>query len=139
MDLVSHADLARLHPTDALHPERPERMVALHECFGFRETREATDAELLRCHEPAYVERIRTLREARHLDADTWGSETTSRAARLAAGAAVEAALTGSRDAARHAAMLDPHTAAELPLDEIAALMDELLECHDGRHDLFAR
>ena len=39
---------------------------------------------------------------------------------------AVEAALTGSRDAARRAAMLDPHTAAELPLDEIAALMDEL-------------
>jgi alpha-galactosidase len=52
---------------------------------------------------------------------------------------AVEAALTGSRDAARRAAMLDPHTAAELPLDEIAALMDELLDCHDARHDLHAR
>jgi alpha-galactosidase len=45
-------------------------------------------------------------------------------------GLAVEAALTGSRDAARRAAMLDPHTAAELPLDEIAALMDELVEAH---------
>ena len=45
-------------------------------------------------------------------------------------GLAVEAALTGSRDAARRAAMLDPHTAAELPLDEIAALMDELIEAH---------
>ena len=54
-------------------------------------------------------------------------------------GLAVEAALTGSRDAARHAAMLDPHTAAELTLDEIAALMDELIDCHDERHDLFAR
>jgi alpha-galactosidase len=43
---------------------------------------------------------------------------------------AVEAALTRSRDAAKHAAMLDPHTAAELPLDEIAALMDELIEAH---------
>ena len=52
---------------------------------------------------------------------------------------AVEAALTGSRDAAKRAAMLDPHTAAELPLDEIAALMDELLDCHDGRHDLRPR
>jgi alpha-galactosidase len=52
---------------------------------------------------------------------------------------AVEAALTGSRDAAKRAAMLDPHTAAELPLDEIAALMDELLDCHDERHDLRAR
>jgi alpha-galactosidase len=52
---------------------------------------------------------------------------------------AVEAALTGSRDAARRAAMLDPHTAAELSLDEIAALMDELIDCHDERHDLRAR
>ena len=52
---------------------------------------------------------------------------------------AVEAALTGSRDTAKHAAMLDPHTAAELALDEIAALMDELLDCHDERHDLPAR
>ncbi len=52
---------------------------------------------------------------------------------------AVEAALTGSRDAAKHAAMLDPHTAAELPLDEIAVLMDELIDCHDERHDLRAR
>ncbi len=52
---------------------------------------------------------------------------------------AVEAALTGSRDAAKRAAMLDPHTAAELTLDEIAALMDELIDCHDERHDLRAR
>ena len=52
---------------------------------------------------------------------------------------AVEAALTGSRDAAKRAAMLDPHTAAELPLDEIAALMDELIDCHDERHDLRPR
>ena len=45
-------------------------------------------------------------------------------------GLAVEAALTGDRQAARHAAMLDPHTAAELPLDEIARLIDELLDAH---------
>src|SRR5215210_6486686 len=54
-------------------------------------------------------------------------------------GLAVEAALTDSRDAAKHAAMLDPHTAAELPLDEIAALMDELIDCHDEWHDLRTR
>jgi alpha-galactosidase len=52
---------------------------------------------------------------------------------------AVEAALTGSRDAAKRAAMLDPHTAAELALDEIAALMDELIDCHSERHDLRPR
>jgi alpha-galactosidase len=52
---------------------------------------------------------------------------------------AVEAALTGSRDAAKHAAMLDPHTAAELTLDEIATLMDELLDWQDEHHELRAR
>jgi alpha-galactosidase len=45
-------------------------------------------------------------------------------------GLVVDAALTGSRDAARHAAMLDPHTAAELPLDEIADLVDALIDAH---------
>ena len=36
-------------------------------------------------------------------------------------GLTVEAALTGRREAMHHAAMLDPHTAAELSLDEIAS------------------
>ncbi len=47
-------------------------------------------------------------------------------------GLTVEAALTGSRETARHAAMLDPSTGAELPLDEIARLVDELFEAHGG-------
>src|SRR5262249_45659287 len=42
----------------------------------------------------------------------------------------VEAALTGRRDHAIHAAMLDPHTAAELDLDQIEALVDALLAEH---------
>jgi alpha-galactosidase len=42
----------------------------------------------------------------------------------------VEAALTGSREHVYHAAMLDPHTAAELSLDEIRELVDLLLEAH---------
>jgi alpha-galactosidase len=45
-------------------------------------------------------------------------------------GLIIEAALTGSRDAVYHAAMLDPHTAAELSLDEITRLVDDLLEAH---------
>jgi alpha-galactosidase len=45
-------------------------------------------------------------------------------------GLTVEAALTGRREPVYHAAMLDPHTAAELPLDEIRRLVDELLEAH---------
>ena len=42
----------------------------------------------------------------------------------------VEAALTGKREHVYHAAMLDPHTAAELDLDQIRALVDELVEAH---------
>ena len=42
----------------------------------------------------------------------------------------VEAALSGKRDYIYHAAMLDPHTAAELDLDQIHALVDELIAAH---------
>lgn len=42
----------------------------------------------------------------------------------------VEAALTGKREHIYHAAMLDPHTAAELSLEQIWALVDELIEAH---------
>lgn len=44
----------------------------------------------------------------------------------------VEAALTGKREHIYHAAMLDPHTAAELSLEQIWALVDELLAAHAG-------
>jgi alpha-galactosidase len=43
---------------------------------------------------------------------------------------AVEAALTGKREHIYHAAMLDPHTAAELSLDQIWSLVDDLIEAH---------
>ena len=42
----------------------------------------------------------------------------------------VEASLTRRRAHVYHAAMLDPHTAAELTLDEITDLVDQLLEAH---------
>src|ERR687886_2705126 len=42
----------------------------------------------------------------------------------------VEAALTGQRDHIYHAAMLDPHTAADLDLDQIHALVDDLIAAH---------
>lgn len=45
-------------------------------------------------------------------------------------GLVVEAALTGKREHIYHAAMLDPHTAAELDLDQIWALVDELIAAH---------
>jgi alpha-galactosidase len=42
----------------------------------------------------------------------------------------VEAALTQRRDHIYHAAMLDPHTGAELDLDQIWRLVDDLIEAH---------
>ena len=42
----------------------------------------------------------------------------------------VEAALTGTREHVYHAAMLDPHTAAELSLSEIHELVNVLLDAH---------
>ena len=42
----------------------------------------------------------------------------------------VAASLQGKREHVVHAAMLDPHTAAELTLDEIEALVDDLLQAH---------
>ncbi|CAN5633563.1 alpha-glucosidase/alpha-galactosidase [soil metagenome] len=42
----------------------------------------------------------------------------------------VEASLTGKRDPIYQAAMLDPHTAAELSPDEIRSLVDDLIAAH---------
>ena len=42
----------------------------------------------------------------------------------------IEAAITGKKQYVYQAVMLDPHTAAELSLDEICAMVDELLAAH---------
>ena len=42
----------------------------------------------------------------------------------------IEAAYTGSRETLYQAAMMEPHTAAELSTDEIVALCNELIEAH---------
>jgi len=42
----------------------------------------------------------------------------------------VEAALTDKREYIYHAAMLDPHTGAELSLDQIWEMVDELINAH---------
>lgn len=42
----------------------------------------------------------------------------------------VEAAITGKREHIYHAAMLDPHTAAELSLEQIWSLVDDLIAAH---------
>lgn len=42
----------------------------------------------------------------------------------------VEAALTRSREKVIQAALLDPHTASELTLDQIVSLCDDLIAAH---------
>ena len=42
----------------------------------------------------------------------------------------IEAAVTRKRECIYHAAMLDPHTAAELSIDDIRKMVDEMIEAH---------
>ena len=95
MELLSHADLARLHPTGE-HPERPARLRVLLEHFpGFTEGREADVADVERCHTPDYVEGIRSIQRPTWFGLDTVCSETTWRAALLSVGTAIEAVRLG--------------------------------------------
>lgn len=44
----------------------------------------------------------------------------------------IEAAVTKKREHVYHAAMVDPHTAAVLSLDDIVAMCDEMIEAHNA-------
>jgi acetoin utilization deacetylase AcuC-like enzyme len=98
--LYTHRDMAD-HQPGLGHPERPERLKAVLDSLddaGLKlETREAAEAEieaLTRVHPRAYVERVLAAspeRGVRALDADTLLSPGSLRAARLAAGAVVQA------------------------------------------------
>ena len=96
--LISHTAFADGHPTGE-HPERPERLAALHRAFPeFVEARPATVDELLACHDRDYVELVRTVSESGRtawLDGDTLCTPSSYRVAQLAAGAAIQAAEHG--------------------------------------------
>jgi acetoin utilization deacetylase AcuC-like enzyme len=95
VEVVSHAALARLHPTFG-HPEAPERIAVLLEAFpDFVACEPATEDDLLRCHAPEHVELVRSIDSATWLDLDTVASETSFEAALLAAGGAIEAVRRG--------------------------------------------
>ena len=44
----------------------------------------------------------------------------------------IEAAVTGKKEHIYHAAMLDPHTSAQLSIDDIIKMCDELYEAHEN-------
>ncbi len=95
MEVISHADLARLHPTGH-HPETPRRLEALLGAIErWTDAVPATPAQIKRCHTPEHLARIRAVREDTWLDGDTPASATSYEAALLAAGAAIQAAATG--------------------------------------------
>ena len=83
--------MQRLHPTGP-HPESAERQrVLLESLEGWNECGPASEEDVARCHDPAYIEGIRELVGPTWLDPDTVASETSYEAALLAAGAAIEA------------------------------------------------
>jgi acetoin utilization deacetylase AcuC-like enzyme len=94
MELVSHTDMARLHPTGD-HPEHGERLRALHERFEFREAAPASEEDILRCHSAYLVDLVCAIDRPTAIDYDTLASETTFDAALLAAGATIGATRAG--------------------------------------------
>ena len=90
MELLSHPDMTRLHPTGD-YPERQERLRVLQEQFEFREAEPASEEDILRCPTPELLERVRGIARPTFVDPDTVASDTTYEAAMLAAGATIEA------------------------------------------------
>ena len=97
MDVISHPAFAHLHPTgNHLHPETQLRLARLQERFpDYVHGVAASGEQIELVHEPAYVASIGALVEDTWLDADTFAGASTSEAARLAAGCAIEAAGRG--------------------------------------------
>ncbi len=104
------SEMFEQHVTPPGHPERPERahvfdvVASEWRARGGKSIapRPATDAELILAHDPEYVESIlRTKGHAVMLDEDTFTSPESADIARLAAGAAVQAAeqALGNREA----------------------------------------
>ena len=99
------------------HPERPERAEVFEAIASawrdrggtVREPRAATRAELARVHTSAYLDTIESCAgRAVMLDADTFTSTATYEIARLAAGAAIEAALHAFRTGEPAVALIRP-------------------------------
>lgn len=100
----------REHRAPSGHPERPERLTAVHEAIAERADallrrtpRAAEDDELLRVHDRAHLEHVKAAvaRAPARLDADTYVSAESLAVARLAAGSAVDLALDVASGALR--------------------------------------
>jgi len=101
--LVVYTDAAMVdHEPGLGHPESPSRLASLQralrdrpvDALTWREPRKATRGELIAVHAESYVDgMLERSGQALQLDGDTATSEGSMAAARLAAGAAMDAAL----------------------------------------------
>ena len=124
VSLFTHPDMIA-HAPGAGHPERPERLAAVLAALDDsdlsldrRAATEAAVADLERLHPAAYVSRMMEASPAQglaQLDADTILSPGSVRAARLAAGAVIDAvrAVAEGRTARAFAAVRPPGHHAE--------------------------
>jgi acetoin utilization deacetylase AcuC-like enzyme len=101
VEVISHSDLVRLHPTGH-HPDTPRRLeVLLDSIEEWTEAEPASPKQVERCHSSTYVELVRGLHEPTWLDGDTIASDTSYEAALLAAGASIAAVESGGFALAR--------------------------------------
>lgn len=85
------------HAANIYHPERPERLVAARAAIGRADVawqrvdaRASTSDELVRVHDPSFVEALEKLRDRScFVDADTYVAPESVHAAQLAAGGTV--------------------------------------------------
>src|SRR4029450_7043046 len=95
MEVLSHPDLVRRHPTGH-HPDTPRRIEVLLDSVGeWSEAEPASEEQVARCHSPEYVGSIGGREEPPWLDGDTIASGTTYEAALLAAGISIAAVERG--------------------------------------------